>query len=300
MKQTKLLFVILLAFTLLLTACGEGNNSANSGSGGSSSGNSTAESPKPENTNEPEANETEEVTIKVGASPIPHAEILNTLVPKLKEQGINLEVIEFTDYILPNSQLYEKELDANFFQHVPYLEQFNKDKGYDLVKVAGVHIEPFGVYSSSITDIAELKDGAKIAIPNDPTNGGRSLLLLAQNGLIELDEDAGVEVTVGDIVNNPRDFEFVELEAATLPRVLDEVDIAAINTNYALEAGLNPTEDALLIEDKNSPYVNILVTRPDNQNDEAIVKLIDALLTPEVEAFINETYNGAVVPAFDR
>lgn len=295
MRKTKLTSILLLALVLVLAACGNNgsttNNTSNSANESSSNNSSNAETGT--------TDEAEEVTIKVGASPIPHAEILNSLIPVLKEQGVNLEVLEFTDYVLPNTTLYEKELDANFFQHVPYLDQFNADKGYDLVKVAGVHVEPFGVYSESITDIGELKDGAKIAIPSDPSNGGRSLLLLAQNGLIELDEAAGLDVTVADIKNNPRNFEFVELEAATIPRILDEVDIAAINTNYALEAGLNPTEDALIIEDKNSPYVNILVTRPDNQNDEAIVKLIAALQSPEVEKFINDTYKGAVVPAFD-
>lgn len=295
MRKTKLTSILLLALVLVLAACGNNgsttNNTSNSANESSSNNSSNAETGT--------TDQAEEVTIKVGASPIPHAEILNSLIPVLKEQGVNLEVVEFTDYVLPNTTLYEKDLDANFFQHVPYLDQFNADKGYDLVKVAGVHVEPFGVYSESITDIAELKDGAKIAIPSDPSNGGRSLLLLAQNGLIELDEAAGLDVTVADIKNNPRNFEFVELEAATIPRILDEVDIAAINTNYALEAGLNPTEDALIIEDKNSPYVNILVTRSDNQNDEAIAKLIAALQSPEVEKFINDTYKGAVVPAFD-
>lgn len=296
MRKTKLTSIILLALVLLLAACGnQGGNTVNT----NNSTNEATGSNNASNADTGATEEVEEVTIKVGASPIPHAEILNSLVPVLKEQGINLEVIEFTDYVLPNKTLYEKELDANFFQHVPYLDQFNADNGYDLVSVAGVHVEPFGVYSNSLTTISEIKDGAKIAIPNDPSNGGRSLILLAQNGLIELDENAGLEVTVSDIKNNPRGFEFVELEAATIPRVLDEVDIAAINTNYALEAGLNPVEDALIIEDKNSPYVNILVTRPDNQKDEAIVKLIEALKSSEVESFINETYKGAVVPAFN-
>lgn len=274
---------MLLLLALLLAACG--NNGIGNGSGG-------AASPAP-------GTQGEAVKLKVGVSPVPHAAILNHLIPVLKEQGVTLEVVEFNDYIQPNVQLYEKQLDANFFQHEPYLIQFNKDRGYDLVKAAGVHIEPFGVYSRKIKSIDELKDGAKIAIPNDPTNGGRSLILLAQHGLIELDESAGVEATVSDIKSNPRGFKFTELEAATLPRVLDEVDIAAINTNFALEADLNPTEDALFIEDKNSPYVNILAVRPDNKDSEAIQKLVKALKSPEVETFINETYKGAVIPAFD-
>lgn len=296
MKKKSQFWFVLLAFAVILAGCGNnGGNTGNNASSGTTApaNEGTESSPSPS----PVA---EEVTLKVGASPVPHAEILNFLAPKLKEQGVILEVVEFTDYIQPNVQLYEKQLDANFFQHVPYLDQFNVDKGYDLVRVAGVHVEPFGVYSSKIKAIEELKDGAKIAIPNDPSNGGRALILLAQNGLIELDDNAGVDVTVADIKANPRKFEIVELEAATLPRVLDEVDIAAINTNYALEAELSPTEDALFIEDADSPYVNILVTRPDNKEDAAVQKLVEALQSAEVETFINDTYKGAVVPAFDK
>lgn len=296
MKKKSQFWFVMLALVVILAGCGNnGGNTGNNESGGNAAptNEGTEASPSPS----PAA---EEVTLKIGATPKPHAEILNFIAPALKEQGVILEVLEFTDYIQPNVQLFEKQLDANFFQHVPYLDQFNADKGYDLVKAAGVHVEPFGVYSNKIKAIEELKDGAKIAIPNDPSNGGRALILLAQNGLIELDESAGVDVTVADIKNNPRKFEIVELEAATLPRVLDEVDIAAINTNYALEADLNPTEDALFIENADSPYVNILVTRPDNKEDAAIQKLVAALQSPEVETFINDTYKGAVVPAFDK
>ncbi|MFF2890399.1 MetQ/NlpA family ABC transporter substrate-binding protein [Paenibacillus sp. NPDC057967] len=288
MRNDSIKMLILCLLALMLAACG--NNGANNGTGGASPSSPGTEGGQPQG---------ESVKLKVGVSPVPHAAILNHLIPVLKEQGVTLEVVEFNDYIQPNVQLYEKQLDANFFQHEPYLVQFNKDRGYDLVKAAGVHIEPFGVYSHKIKSIDELKDGAKIAIPNDPTNGGRSLILLAQHGLIELDESAGVEATVSDIKNNPRGFKFVELEAATLPRVLDEVDIAAINTNFALEADLNPTEDALFIEDKNSPYVNILAVRPDNKDNAAIQKLVQALKSPVVESFINDTYKGAVIPAFD-
>lgn len=277
-------YLMLAALVILMAGCAGNNGNGNAEPNGDA--NSGNPAPKV-------------ATIKVGATPVPHAEILSFLVPLLKEQGVNLEVVEFNDYIQPNVQLHEKQLDANFFQHVPYLDQFNKDKGYDLVKAAGVHVEPFGVYSSKIKSINELKDGAKIAIPNDPSNGGRSLILLATQGLIELDESAGVDVTVGDIKNNPRGFEFVELEAATLPRVLDEVNIAAINTNFALEADLNPVEDALFIEGKDSPYVNILVTRPDNKDNETVQKLVKALKSAEVETFIKDKYKGAVVPAFD-
>ncbi|GMK39554.1 TonB-dependent receptor [Paenibacillus sp. CCS19] len=240
----------------------------------------------------------EEVTLKVGATPVPHAEILNEIKPLLKEQGVNLEIVEFNDYVQPNVQVYEKQIDANFFQHTPYLEQFNKDKGYDLVTVTGVHLEPLGAYSKKITKVDELKDGAKVAIPNDATNGGRALTLLEKNGFLKLKEGVGVNATVGDIVDNPKKLKITELEAATLPRVLDEVDMAIINTNYALEADLVPTKDALFLESKDSPYVNILVSRPDNKDSEAMQKLAKALNSDAVKTFIEQKYNGAVVPAF--
>ncbi|MFH5187234.1 MetQ/NlpA family ABC transporter substrate-binding protein [Paenibacillus sp. TAB 01] len=242
--------------------------------------------------------ETKEVTLKVGATAVPHAEILNSVKAKLKEQGVNLEVKEFTDYVQPNVQVSEKQLDANFFQHTPYLEQFNKDKGTNLVKVTGVHIEPFGAYSQKIKSIGELKDGATVAVPNDPSNGGRALALMEKNNLIKLKEGVGVNGTVKDIVENKKNLKIKELEAAMLPRVLGEVDMALINTNYALEAKLSPVKDALFIEDKNSPYVNILVARPDNKDSDAMQKLAKALNSDEVRKFIEDKYQGAVVPAF--
>ncbi|KIL41657.1 methionine ABC transporter substrate-binding protein [Gordoniibacillus kamchatkensis] len=239
-----------------------------------------------------------EVTLKVGASPAPHAEILNFVKPMLKEQGVNLEVKEFTDYVQPNVQVNEKQLDANFFQHTPYLDDFNKKNNMNLVKVVGVHIEPFGAYSKKIKNVSELKDGATVAIPNDATNGGRALALLAKNGLIKLKDGVGVSGTVKDIVENKKNLKIKELEAAMLPRTLDDVDLALINTNYALQANLVPTKDALFIEDSNSPYVNILVARPDNKDSEAMQKLAKALNSPEVKKFIEDKYKGAVVPAF--
>lgn len=241
----------------------------------------------------------QEVTLTVGASPVPHAEILNNLKEDLKAQGVNLVVKEFTDYVQPNVQLFEKQLDANFFQHVPYMDQFNKDKNMDLVKVIGVHIEPFAAYSKKIKSADELKDGATVAIPNDPTNSGRALALLEKNNLIKLKDGVGVSGTLKDVVENNKKLEIKELEAAMLPRVLDEVDMALINTNYALEANLNPTQDSLFIEDKESPYVNILTARPDNKDNEAIKKLAEALNSDKTKQFIEEKYQGAVVPAFD-
>ncbi|WP_199614312.1 MetQ/NlpA family ABC transporter substrate-binding protein [Paenibacillus alkalitolerans] len=239
----------------------------------------------------------EKTTLKIGASSVPHAEILNFVKPKLEEQGIALEIIEFADYVQPNVQLYEKQLDANYFQHIPYLEQFNKDQNMDLVNVAGVHIEPFGAYSQKIKSADELSQGAKVAIPNDPSNAGRALALLEKNGLLTLKDGVGVSATVSDIVENPKGLEIQELDAAMLPRVLPDVELALINTNYALEAGFKPSEDSLFIEGSDSPYVNVIAARPDNKDSDAIRKLVEALQSQDVKDFIAENYDG-VVAAF--
>ncbi|MBA1263838.1 MetQ/NlpA family ABC transporter substrate-binding protein [Stutzerimonas sp. NM35] len=236
--------------------------------------------------------------LNVAATAVPHAELLEFVKPKLAEQGVTLNVKVFTDYVQPNIQVAEKRLDANFFQHQPYLDEFNKGKGTDLISVAGVHIEPFGAYSSKHKLLDELPNGANVVIPNDATNGGRALLLLAKAGVISLKDGAGITATPKDIADNPKRIKVRELEAATLPRVLTQVDLALINTNYALEAKLNPTEDALVIEGSDSPYVNILVARPDNKDSEAMQKLAAALHSEEVRQFIEEKYQGAVVPAF--
>ncbi|MDY0250263.1 MAG: MetQ/NlpA family ABC transporter substrate-binding protein [Pseudomonas sp.] len=237
-------------------------------------------------------------TLNVAATPVPHAEILEFLKPALAEQGVELNVKVFTDYVQPNVQVAEGRLDANFFQHQPYLDEFNKTKGTTLISVAGVHIEPFGAYSSKIKQLDDLKIGASVVIPNDATNGGRALLLLQTAGVIKLKPEAGITATARDIAENPKKIKVRELEAATLPRVLNQVDLALINTNYALEAGLNPNEDALVIEGADSPYVNILVTREDNKNAEAVQKLVKALHSDAAKTFINEKYKGAVVPTF--
>ncbi len=236
--------------------------------------------------------------LNVAATAVPHAEILEFIKPQLAEQGVELKVKVFTDYVQPNIQVAEKRLDANFFQHQPYLDEFNKGKGTDLISVAGVHIEPFGAYSSKLKSLDELPKGANVVIPNDATNGGRALLLLAKAGVITLKEGAGITATPKDIAENPKNIKVRELEAATLPRVLTQVDLALINTNYALEAKLNPTEDALFIEGSDSPYVNILVARPDNKDSAAMQKLAAALHSEAVRTFIEEKYQGAVVPAF--
>ena len=234
----------------------------------------------------------------VAATPIPHAEILELVKPTLAKEGVDLEIKVFTDYVQPNVQVAEKRLDANYFQTLPYLENFNKGKGTNLVTVVGVHVEPFGGYSKKIKNISELKDGATVAIPNEGSNSGRALLLLQKAGVITLKDPSNALATPKDIASNPKHLKFKELESALLPRVLDQVDLDLINTNYALEAGLNPAKDALIIEDAKSPYVNFLVARPDNKDSDAIQKLAKALTSPEVKAFIDSKYKGAVVPAF--
>ncbi|MGH8451234.1 MetQ/NlpA family ABC transporter substrate-binding protein [Pseudomonas sp.] len=234
----------------------------------------------------------------VAATPIPHAEILELVKPTLAKEGVDLDIKVFTDYVQPNVQVAEKRLDANYFQTLPYLENFNKGKGTNLITVVGVHVEPFGGYSKKITKIEDLKDGATVAIPNEGSNSGRALLLLQKAGVITLKDPNNALATPKDIASNPKHLKFKELESALLPRVLDQVDLDLINTNYALEAGLNPAKDALIIEDAKSPYVNFLVARPDNKDSDAIQKLAKALTSPEVKAFIEKKYNGAVVPAF--
>ncbi|MFP0197453.1 MetQ/NlpA family ABC transporter substrate-binding protein [Pseudomonas sp. PHC1] len=237
-------------------------------------------------------------TLTVAATPVPHAEILEFVKPVLAKEGVDLKVKVFTDYVQPNVQVAEKRLDANFFQHQPYLDEFNKAKGTSLVSVTGVHLEPLGAYSSKFKKIEELPSGANVVIPNDATNGGRALLLLAKAGVITLKDPSNILSTVKDIAQNPKDLKIRELEAATIPRVLTQVDLALINTNYALEAKLDPSKDALVIEGSDSPYVNILVSRADNKDSDAMKKLAAALHSPEVKKFITEKYKGAVLPAF--
>ena len=238
------------------------------------------------------------VVLKVGATPVPHAEILNEIKPLLAKDGIDLQIIEFTDYVKPNLSLNDKEIDANFFQHEPYLKKFAADRKLDLVNLVAVHIEPMGVYSKKLKDIKSVPDGAKVAIPNDPTNGGRALNILAKAGLIKLKDGVSISATVGDIVENPKNLKITEAEAAMLPRTLDDVDLAVINSNFAMEAKLNPTKDALFIEPKDSPYANIVAVRKGDENRKEIQALKKALTSPEVKKFIEEKYKGAVIPAF--
>lgn len=237
--------------------------------------------------------------INVGATPVPHAEMLNLIVDDLAAEGYTLNVIEFNDYVIPNEAVLSGELDANFFQHLPYLESFNVEKGCNLVSAGGIHIEPMALYSKKYSAVKDLPDGAIIAVPNDPTNGGRAYLLLQSAGLIELNEKAGITATSLDIVVNPKNFKFTELEAPSLPRVLDDVDAAVINGNYALPAGLNAKEDGLLTEGADSPYVNIVAVKAGNENLPKIKALMKALSSEKIRNYINETYTkGEVIATF--
>ncbi|MCR4431760.1 MAG: MetQ/NlpA family ABC transporter substrate-binding protein [Tepidanaerobacteraceae bacterium] len=283
MRKTLTLLLVLCLLLAAAAGCSAKQNPSSSASEGQAQ--DTGSQAKP-------------VTIKVGASPIPHAEILNVIKPMLEKEGIKLEIIEFTDYNQPNLQLADKQLDANYFQHIPYLEKFSKDHNLDLTYIAKVHIEPMGVYSIKVKNLNDLKEGDSVAIPNDPTNGGRALLLLQKTGLLKLKDGVGINATVNDISENPKKLKIQELEAATLPRVLQDVDAAVINTNYALEAKLVPAKDALAIESADSPYVNILAVRKGDENRPELKKLAEALNSPEVKKFIEDKYQGAVVPAF--
>ena len=237
--------------------------------------------------------------LKVGATPEPHASMLNLIVDDMAKAGYTLEVIEFTDYVTPNKALEDGQIDANFFQHIPYLEDQNKEMGYHLVNAGGIHIEPIALYSKKVSSLSELADGASIAIPNDPTNEGRALLLLQSAGLIKLNASAGITATPLDITENAKNLKFNEIEAASLPRVLSDVDAAVINGNYAIPAGLSATKDGLFVEGADSPYVNIVTVKSGKENDAAIKALVEALKSDEIKDYVNKTYpNGEVVLVF--
>jgi D-methionine transport system substrate-binding protein len=236
--------------------------------------------------------------LTVAATAVPHAEILKVITPDLAAKGLTLEVKIFNDYVQPNLQVDQGLIDANYFQTLPYLEAFNKERGTKLVTIKGVHVEPFGGYSRKHKSISELPQGAVIALPNDPSNTGRALILLHKNGLITLKDPANINATLKDIAGNPKGFVFKELESPSLPRVLGEVDLGLINTNYALDAGLAPTRDALILEGPDSPYINYLVARADKVSDPRLKLLADALTSDKVKTFIVDTYKGAVLPAF--
>lgn len=236
--------------------------------------------------------------IKIGVTPEPHKKLVELVVDDLKEDGVEVEIVEFTDYVTPNTTLADGEIDANFFQHGPYFEDFIEKQDVELISIGNVHVEPMALYSNSIDSLDDLEDNSEIGIPNDSVNGGRALLLLQANGLIKLDESAGIEASPKDIVDNPKNLTFSELEAAFLPRALDDVAAAVINGNYALEADLNPLTDGLLIEDGDSPYANLVAVRKGEENEEKFAKLLKALQSDKIKTYIEDTYEGAVVPAF--
>ncbi len=240
-------------------------------------------------------------TIKVGATPVPHADILNLVKDDLKAEGIELKIVEFTDYVTPNEAVESGEIDANYFQHIPYLESFNKERGYHLFNAGGIHVEPFALYSKSkkIKSISDIKKKARIGVPNDPSNEGRALLLLQEAGLIKIDPKAGITATPSDIIDNPLKLKFVEVEAASLPRVLADVDAAVINGNYAIPAGLSARKDGLYVEGSSSPYVNVIAVKAGNENKAEIKALVKALQSEKVRKYIEEHYpNGEVVVVF--
>ncbi len=237
-------------------------------------------------------------TLSIAATPVPHAEILEFVTPLLKKEGIELDVKVFNDYVQPNIQVNEKHLDANYFQTIPYLEEFNRANKTELVVARKVHIEPLAIYSKHIKKGDAIPQNAKVSIPNDASNGGRALLLLHSNKIIELKDPSNPIATISDIISNPYNIQIIEVEAATLPRTLEDVDLSVINTNYALDAKLNPVKDSLFIEHSDSPYVNVIAVHKDRVNDEKIQKLVRALNSDEVKNFINEKYSGSVLPAF--
>ncbi len=248
-----------------------------------------------------ESTPVETVKLRVGASPTPHAEILEFAKSLLAEQGVDLEIVEFDDYVLPNTAVEEGDLDANYFQHLPYLEKFNDENGTHLVSVGAIHYEPFGIYAGKTASLADLPDGATISVPNDGTNEARALLLLEQEGLITLKKDAGLNATKESIVENPHNYEIVELEAKLLPETLQDVDISVINGNYAIGAGLK-VSDALAVESAEglgaSTFANIVAVKEGNEDNAAVKALLDVLQSDAVKTFIEETYQGAVVPVF--
>lgn len=277
----KLNFLMILSFLLIfLGAC------------------NSSETSKDSNASTNNSDKQELVELKVGATSVPHAELLEHISEDLEKEGVKLKIEIINDGVQTNRATNDGQLDLNFFQHTPYLNQTIKESGFDLVNVGGVHIEPFGVYSKKINNINDLPQGAKVAIPSDVTNFSRALQLFAANGIIELDSKKEGDYTLEDITKNEKEIEFIAVESPLLNRALEDVDAAAINTNYALEGGLNPTEDALIIEGKDSPYVNIVVTHKSRENDENIQKVVKWLTSEKVRQFIESKYGGAVVPAF--
>ncbi|MCP1225143.1 MetQ/NlpA family ABC transporter substrate-binding protein [Sebaldella sp. S0638] len=239
-----------------------------------------------------------EQKLVIGATPTPHAEILEQVKEDLKKEGIDLEIKIFDDYVLPNRLLGEKTLDANYFQHVPYMEEFAQKNNMELVAVAKIHVEPLAVYSKKVKDLAELPEGSDVLIPNDPTNRGRALILLDKSGIIKLKDNKKLDSTIEDIAENPKKLKVTALNADQIPTRLSEVGAAVINGNFAMKNNLNPLTDSIFIEDKDSPYANVITVLKGNENDERVQKLVKALQSEKIKKFIEEKYQGSVVPAF--
>lgn len=278
MKRLALIFALSVAF--VISGCGDSSNSSDSSAKGEIAENSG-----------------DLVVIKVGATPNPHARILENIKDDLRAEGVDLQIVEFSDYVLPNISLNDGELDANFHQHQPYLDKLAEDKKLDLKSIAKIHIEPLGLYSKKIKEISELKNGATIAIPNDPSNGGRALILLNDNGIIKLKDASNLYATEMDIVENTKKLKIKPVDTAMLPKIVGDVDAAVINGNYALQAGMSAKE-AILLEDSRSPYANILVVRSVDIENPNLLKLKKALTSDKTKRFLEETYKGEVVPAF--
>lgn len=277
--RKKLISVVLITTLIagVLTGCGSGKESNSS----------------------QEATQTSETTLKVGASLTPHAEILEKAKPILAKEGVNLEIVKIEDTVTPNTGLVEKSLDANFFQHQPYLDDFNKENKTDLVSAGAVHYEPFGIYAGKVKDLSALPEGATVAVPNNVTNEARALLLLQQEGLLKLKDGVDIKATINDIVENTKNIKFKEITPEQLVRSLPDVDVAVINGNYAIEGGLH-VKDALAVESNQSvaakTYANIIAVRKEDQENEAVKKLVTVLQSEEIKKYINDTYDGAVVP----
>lgn len=289
----------LLALTLALVLC---LGLAACGGGTSTDTDTNADTSSDADTNGDATANGETITLTVGATPNPHAEILAQVKDDLAAEGIDLVVKEYSDYVVPNTAVEEGDLDANYFQHTPYMEKFNEENGTHLVSVGKIHYEPMGIYPGLTKTLEELPDGATIAVPNDATNEARALQLLAAQGLIELKEDAGLNATPNDITSNPKNLQFKELEAAMLPQTASEVDLSVINSNFAMEGGMNPATDSLASEDADSEaaqtFANIVAVKEDHENDPAIQALVKALQSDKVKEYIEKTYSGAVVAVF--
>lgn len=284
MKNRIIGLIIITALTAgVLTGCGQSSGTVS----------------KDKNSEQHSEIEKELEPIRVGAGVTPHAEILREIQDDLEEKGYALEVVEYNDYVLPNTALEDGDLDANYFQHKPYLDDFNAENGTHIVGVANVHFEPFGIYAGKTKSLADLKDGAEVAVPNDTTNEARALLLLEQEGLIKLKEKAGLQATILDIQENPLNLKIKELEAAQVARAVSDVDIACINGNYAIEAGL---EEAIALESAESEaaetYANLIAVKEGNEDTEKTQALVEAVLSNKVKDFITANYKGAVVPVF--